>query len=64
MKARQESLAAMASTAALLVLTLAPTLTTHAQVCNLKVVTDANPDYQDVQSMVHSITDCRFRARS
>ncbi len=27
-----------------------------AQVCNLKVVTDANPDYHDMQSMIHSIT--------
>jgi hypothetical protein len=27
-----------------------------AQVCNLKVVTDANPDYSDMDSMVHSIT--------
>jgi hypothetical protein len=27
-----------------------------AQVANLKVVTDANPDYSDMESMVHSIT--------
>ena len=27
-----------------------------AQVCNLKVVTDANPDYSDMASMVRSIT--------
>jgi hypothetical protein len=28
----------------------------RAEVCNLKVVTDANPDYTDVGSMIHSIT--------
>lgn len=28
----------------------------RAEVCNLKVVTDANPDYSDVGSMIHSIT--------
>ena len=27
-----------------------------AQVCNLKVVTDASPDYTDMGSMIHSIT--------
>ncbi|MGB2821370.1 MAG: hypothetical protein WBF17_10340, partial [Phycisphaerae bacterium] len=27
-----------------------------AEVCNLKVVTDASPDYSDMQSMIHSIT--------
>jgi len=27
-----------------------------AQVCNVKVVTDASPDYSDMQSMIHSIT--------
>ena len=27
-----------------------------ADVCNIKVVTDANPDYTDVGSMIHSIT--------
>ncbi|MCL2641176.1 MAG: hypothetical protein FWD53_10055, partial [Phycisphaerales bacterium] len=27
----------------------------HAQLANLKVVTDANPDYSDMESMVHSI---------
>ena len=27
-----------------------------AQVCNIKVVTDATPDYADLPSMVHSIT--------
>jgi hypothetical protein len=28
----------------------------RAQVANIKVVTDANPDYSDMESMVHSIT--------
>ena len=28
----------------------------HAEVCNIKVVTDANPDYSDMESMVRSIT--------
>lgn len=28
----------------------------HAEVCNLKVVTDASPDYTDMQSMIRSIT--------
>ena len=28
----------------------------HADVYNLKVVTDANPDYTDMDSLVHSIT--------
>ncbi len=28
-----------------------------AQVCNLKIVTDASPDYTDMRSMLHSITD-------
>ncbi len=27
-----------------------------AQVCNVRVVTDASPDYSDIDSMVHSIT--------
>jgi hypothetical protein len=27
-----------------------------AQVCNIKVVTDASPDYSDMDSMIHSIT--------
>jgi len=27
-----------------------------AQVCNVKVVTDANPDYTDIGSMIHSMT--------
>ena len=27
-----------------------------AQVCNIKVVTDANPDYSDMDSMIHSVT--------
>ena len=29
---------------------------THAQVCNVKVVTDASPDYHDMDSLVHSVT--------
>jgi hypothetical protein len=28
----------------------------HAEVCNIKVVTDASPDYSDMKSMLHSIT--------
>src|ERR1035437_7149427 len=36
-------------------LLLAPA-TALAQVANIKVVTDANPDYSDMESMVHSIT--------
>lgn len=28
----------------------------HGQVCNLKIVTDANPDYSDMPSLVHSVT--------
>src|ERR1035437_8746023 len=28
----------------------------HAELANIKVVTDANPDYSDMESMVHSIT--------
>ena len=28
----------------------------YAQLANLKVVTDANPDYSDMESMVRSIT--------
>jgi len=31
-------------------------LTAAAQICNLKLVTDASPDYSDMNSMVHSIT--------
>ena len=39
-------------------LLLVPLLSTlaHAEVCNLKVVTDASPDYSDMPSLVHSIT--------
>ncbi|MCU0917933.1 MAG: hypothetical protein MUC88_25730 [Planctomycetes bacterium] len=32
------------------------TVTATAEVCNLKVVTDASPDYTDLGSMIHSIT--------
>jgi len=28
----------------------------RAEVCNVKIVTDANPDYTDIGSMIHSIT--------
>ena len=28
----------------------------EAQLCNIKVVTDANPDYSDMDSMLHSVT--------
>ncbi|MCL2646402.1 MAG: discoidin domain-containing protein [Phycisphaerales bacterium] len=31
-------------------------LTAAAQICNLKLVTDASPDYSDMSSMVYSIT--------
>ena len=41
-----------------LVFILAVSLTSlsTAQVCNIKVVTDASPDYYDMDSMIHSIT--------
>lgn len=32
------------------------TQTADAQVCNVKVVTDANPDYYDLKSMIRSVT--------
>ncbi len=35
---------------------LAGSKSARAEVCNLKVVTDANPDYTDIGSMIHSIT--------
>jgi hypothetical protein len=35
---------------------LAGDTSARAEVCNLKVVTDANPDYTDAGSMIHSIT--------
>jgi hypothetical protein len=38
------------------VLTVALTAGADAEVCNIKVVTDASPDYTDLASMVHSIT--------
>ena len=31
-------------------------LPVHAQVANIKIVTDASPDYTDMPSMIHSIT--------
>jgi hypothetical protein len=42
--------------AAVLVLLAGTAPTASAEVCNLKVVTDASPDYADLASMVHSIT--------
>ena len=42
--------------AALLLALLLTTEIATAQVCNLKVVTDANPDYYDMDSMIHSTT--------
>jgi hypothetical protein len=30
--------------------------TASAEVCNIKVVTDASPDYSDMDSMIYSIT--------
>jgi len=38
------------------VVIFAMTASAQAQVCNVKVVTDASPDYYDMQSMIHSIT--------
>ena len=46
--------AVLAVAAALALVASAPAL--HAEVYNLKVVTDANPDYTDIASMIHSIT--------
>ena len=46
------SLAAMVASLCLLCGSMA-----SADVCNIKVVTDANPDYHDIGSMIHSITD-------
>src|SRR5687768_17407078 len=40
----------------LLVTTLASAPLARADVYNLKVVTDANPDYSDLDSLVHSAT--------
>src|SRR4051812_13340016 len=36
--------------------TLAAALSAGAQVCNVKVVTDASPDYYDMDSLIHSVT--------
>ena len=33
-----------------------PTTSSRADVCNLKVVTDANPDYSDIGSLIYSAT--------
>jgi hypothetical protein len=35
----------------------------RAEVCNIKVITDASPDYSDIGSMLHSITDNWSEAR-
>lgn len=43
-------------TAVLLCLALMPVPRAFCEVCNLKVVTDASPDYYDMDSMIHSIT--------
>jgi len=37
-------------------LVLFSTAIVEGQVCNVKVVTDANPDYYDLPSLVHSAT--------
>ena len=39
-----------------LALDLCLTARAGAQVYNIKVVTDANPDYSDMESMIHSIS--------
>jgi len=41
---------------AVLLTALALTAACRAEICNLKVVTDASPDYSDLPSMIHSIT--------
>ncbi|HUV39274.1 MAG TPA: discoidin domain-containing protein [Planctomycetota bacterium] len=40
----------------MLVLAAAFASVAQAQVCNVKVVTDASPDFTDMQSLVHSVT--------
>ena len=40
----------------LLLCLLALAMPAQAEVCNLRVVTDASPDYTDLPSMIHSIT--------
>ena len=40
---------------ALIIILTAPGFAS-AEVCNLKIVTDASPDYSDLPSMIHSIT--------
>jgi hypothetical protein len=42
--------------ASVLVVTTLGLATASAEVCNIKVVTDASPDYSDMESMIHSIT--------
>src|SRR6476661_1880798 len=39
-----------------LVLTMVLGGAAQAEVCNIKIVTDASPDYSDMQSLVHSVT--------
>ncbi len=40
----------------LLLLLLALPLPARAQLANIKITTDASPDYSDMHSMIHSIT--------
>jgi len=48
--------AAIAALVATLLLTTAATAPARGEVYNLKVVTDASPDYSDMDSLVHSVT--------
>ena len=41
---------------ALALAALVPAPTATAQVCNLRIVTDASPDYSDMDSLIHSIS--------
>ncbi len=61
LRAMRDSLLCNATTAVLTItmLTLSGTnfrVCTAAEVCNIKVVTDGNPDYSDMGSMIHSAT--------
>ena len=42
--------------ASVLLMVTAGVSTAWSEVCNVKVVTDASPDYSDMESMIHSIT--------
>ena len=53
---RMERALAAAGAAAMLLGVLALAAPAAGEVCNVKVVTDANPDYHDIGSMIHSIT--------